>query len=117
MAVVHRTYAHALFDAAQERGRLQVVREELADFVSALRDVPELRTVLRNPQIDRRSKAAALDAVLGEADEILRNFLRLLTEKGRAGEIEEVQREFEQIVVAAEGRLDVELTTAFELSE
>jgi len=117
VAVVHRTYARALHDAALDHDRVGTVREELADFVQAMRDVPELRAVLENPQVDRRAKASALESLLADGDELLRNFLRLLAEKGRIGELDEVQREFERLVSAAEGQLDVELTTAFELSE
>ena len=52
-----RIYARALFDAAKERAELEAVREELADFVQTLEDVPELDAVLRNPQLDPRAKA------------------------------------------------------------
>src|SRR5439155_24943842 len=97
--------------------RVTTVREELADFVRAMNDVPELRAVLANPQVDRRAKAAALESLLADGDELVRNFLRLLAEKGRIGELDEVQREFERLVAAAEGQLDVELTTAYDLSE
>ena len=93
------------------------MREELGDFVAAIAEVPELRELLRNPQLDPRARAAALDDVLGDADELLRNFLRLLSEKGRSGQIEEIQREFERLAAAEERRLEVELTTAYELSE
>jgi F-type H+-transporting ATPase subunit delta len=117
LAVVHRTYARALWNAAREEGDLTPVREELADFVAAMHDVPELRAVLTNPQVDRRAKASALDSLLADGDPLVRNFLRLLAEKGRIGELDEVHREFERLVAAAEGQLDVELTTAFELSE
>ncbi len=117
MAVVHRTYARALYEAARDRDRVTTVRDELADFVQSMHDVPELRAVLENPQVDRRAKAAALESLLADGDELLRNFLRLLAEKGRIGELDEVQREFERLVAAAEGQLDVELTTAYDLSE
>jgi len=117
MAVVHRTYARALYEAGRVRDRVTTVREELADFVQSMHDVPELRAVLENPQVDRRAKAAALESLLADGDELLRNFLRLLAEKGRIGELDEVQREFERLVAAAEGQLDVELTTAYDLSE
>jgi F-type H+-transporting ATPase subunit delta len=93
------------------------VREELGDFVAAVAEVPELRELLRNPQVDPRARAAALDDVLGDADELLRNFLRLLSEKGRSGQIEEIQRELERLAAAEERRLEVELTTAYELSD
>ena len=117
MAVVHRTYARALYEAARDRDRVTTLREELADFVQSMHDVPELRAVLENPQVDRRAKAAALESLLADGDELLRNFLRLLAEKGRIGELDELQREFERLVAAAEGQLDVELTTAYDLSE
>ena len=60
MSAVHRTYAQALFEAAKEQGRLQQVHSDLADFAQAVADVPELRAVLRNPQIEPYAKARAL---------------------------------------------------------
>jgi F-type H+-transporting ATPase subunit delta len=117
MAVAHRMYARALFEAARDADRLDPVREELGDFVEAQRQVPELRGLLRNPQIDHRAKAAALEELLGGDEQLVRNFLLLLAEKNRAGEVEEIAREFDRLVAQAEGILDVELTTAVELSE
>jgi len=117
VAVAHRTYARALFEAAKDEGRLEPVHEQLADFVAAVDQVEELRAVLENPELDSRSKAALLDQVLGDADELVRNFVRLVVEKGRAGELHEIAREFEALVAKDQGILDVELTTAVELSE
>ena len=79
--------------------------------------MPELRSVLRNPQVDPRTKARILDELVGDADELVRNFLRLTAEKGRIGAIEEIVREFERLVAAEERRLNVALTTAYELSD
>ena len=117
MSVVHRTYARSLFAAAKEDGRIATVREELADFVEATRQVPELHEILRNPQLDRRAKAAAADVALGDADPLVRNLVRLLVEKGRAAEVDEVAAEFERLAAIEEGQLSVELTTAFELTD
>ena len=110
-------YARALYEAAKERDRVAQVREELGDFVEAQRAVPELRELLRNPQLDQRVKTTALEELLGGEEELVRNFLLLLAEKNRAGEIEEIAREFERLAAAEEGILDVELTTAVELSD
>jgi F-type H+-transporting ATPase subunit delta len=93
------------------------VSEELADFAAAVHEVPQLRSVLRNPQLDPRAKVAVLDEILGGADELLRNFVRLATEKGRIGQIEEIAREFDRLMAREERRLNVELTTARELSD
>jgi F-type H+-transporting ATPase subunit delta len=92
------------------------VSEELADFAAAVHDVPELRSVLRNPQLEPRAKVAVLDELLGGADALVRNFLRLAAEKGRIGQIEEIAREFDRLMAREERRLNVELTTARELS-
>src|SRR5262245_37153919 len=96
---------------------MPAVREQLGDFVETVRQVPELQEILRNPQLDRRAKLSAVDAVAGSADPLVLNLLRLLIEKGRGGEIEEVGEEFERLAAREEGQLSVELTTAFELSE
>jgi F-type H+-transporting ATPase subunit delta len=93
------------------------VREELEDVVNALDTVPELSALLENPEIESHVKARVLDQVLGGADELVRNFVRLVVEKGRAGEIREIAAEFETLVAEQERILDVELTTAHELSE
>jgi F-type H+-transporting ATPase subunit delta len=117
VAVAQRIYAQALFAAAKERDALGSVRAELRDFVEALREVPELDAVLKNPQLDPRAKVGVLEDLLGSTHELLRNFLMLLVEKGRAGEIDAIQREFEDLCRREEGILNVELTTAIELSE
>lgn len=117
MAVAHRIYANALFDAAKERGRLAEVREELGRFLQAARDVPELRALLENPEIDQRAKQAAIGELTAGADELVRNFLHVAVEKGRATELDDIYEEFETLVAAEERRLAVVLTTAYELSD
>ena len=117
MAVVARTYARALFEAAKEQGRIDEVREQLGALVDAIREVPELQAVIRNPELDPPEKAAALAAILKDADELLRNFVRLVAEKGRAPMLEEIAREYDGLVAAEERILNVELTTAYELSD
>jgi F-type H+-transporting ATPase subunit delta len=115
--VAERIYARALFDAAKEHDRLQPVADDLGDFVASVREVPELRALLENPQLEPRAKVDALEDILGGVDELVRNFLLLLTERGRAGQLEDMFRELERLVAAEQGQLNVELTTAFELSD
>src|ERR687885_835544 len=117
MAVAQRMYAEALFEAAQDAGRLEQVRTDLGDFAAMLGEVPELHDVLRNPQLDPTTKAAVVDDLVGGVDELVRNFLRLVAQKGRAGELEGIHAEFERLMAREERRLDVELTTAVELAD
>jgi F-type H+-transporting ATPase subunit delta len=117
VSVVDRVYATALFEAARDQGKLEVVRDELAQIVQAEAEVPELRELLRNPQLDPRARAAALKAVLAGGEELLRNFLLVLADKGRTGQLEEISRELERLVAEHEGVVHAELTTAVELSD
>ena len=96
---------------------MREVAQDLGDFVEAARRVPELRALLENPEIDPRAKQAALGELLVGADELVRNFLLVLVDKGRAAELEHIQDEFAALVAAEERRLNVELTTAYELSD
>jgi len=117
MPVAERMYARALYEAAKERDRVEPVREELGDFVAMQDEVPELRELLRNPQLEHHVKAAALEELLGGEDELVRNFLMLLAEKNRGGQLADIAREFDRLVAQEQGILDVELTTAVELSD
>ena len=117
MPVPHRIYANALFEAAMEKGRLEPVRDDLRTFADAVEQVPQLRALLENPEVESREKIDALRAILVDADELVRNFLLLVVEKGRAQELGEIVKEFDALVATEEGILDVELTTAVELSD
>ena len=79
--------------------------------------MPQLAEVLTNPETDPGVKADVLVQVLGEADELVLNFVRLLSEKGRTAELPTIAAELDALADAQEDILDVELTTAHELSE
>ena len=68
------------------------MRDQLEQVVAAAAEVPELRELLRNPQLDPRARAAALEDVFAGGDELLRNFLLVLVDKGRIGELEVIAR-------------------------
>ncbi|HLN06015.1 MAG TPA: ATP synthase F1 subunit delta, partial [Acidimicrobiales bacterium] len=110
-------YAEALFGAAKEHGRLAQVRDAIAAFAAAIEETPELGAVLRNPQIESSAKASILADLAGDDEPLFKNFLLLVAEKGRAGEIEAVALEFERLMALEERRLTVELTTARELTD
>ena len=93
------------------------MHEALGDFAAAAAESPELRSVLRNPQIESHAKAAILADLAGDSEPLFTNFLRVTAEKGRAAEIEEIAKEFEKLIAAEERRLTVELTTARELTD
>ena len=93
------------------------MHEALSDFAVAMNESPELRAVLRNPQLESKAKAAILADLAGGEEPLFTNFLQVTAEKGRAAELEEIAKEFERLMAREERRLTVELTTARELSD
>jgi F-type H+-transporting ATPase subunit delta len=117
VAVAHRVYAEALLEAAQEKKRLDAVRAQFDDFAAAVAGSEDLRRFLRNPQLEPQAKRAALGDMLAGADDLFLNFIRLLVDKGRIAEVEDVHGEWAGLLARQERILDLELQTAVELSD
>ena len=83
----------------------------------AVESVDELRSLLSNPEIESTTKADILAQIAAGADEEVVNFLRLIAEKGRAGELVQIADELDTLVAREKQILDVELTTATELTD
>ena len=111
------TYAEALFEAAREREELEDVLGELREFVEALQESEELRLFFYGGQIPEREKRRAIDALTEEMALSTRNFLKILSDNGREEILEEVLVRYEELVKEHLGKIEVEVTTAVELSE
>jgi F-type H+-transporting ATPase subunit delta len=117
LALAHRVYAEALLQAATEKNDLEQVRKELDELATALEESDELRRFLVNPQLESGTKRAVLEDLLVGADELVLNFVRLLADKNRIGEFPEVYEEWTRLLARQERVLELELTTAIELSD
>ncbi len=111
------TYAEALFDAARERDELEEVLSELQEFVAALHESEELRLFFYGGQIPERQKRRAIDGLTEGMKTSTTNFLKVLVDNGREEILEEVLARYEELVKEHLGRIEVEVTTAVELTE
>lgn len=111
------TYAEALFEAARERDELEDVLSDLEEYVSALHESEELRFFFYGGQIPERQKRRALDSLTEGMRTSTTNFLKVLVDNGREEILEDVLRRYEQLVKEHFGRIEVEVTTAVELSD
>jgi len=117
VGVAQRVYAEALLEAARDEKRVDEVRKDFDDFAVALAGSDELQRFLRNPQIESQTKRRALEDLLGKADKLFLNFVRLLADKNRIAELDEVHQEWGRLLAHEERVLELELTTAVKLSE
>jgi F-type H+-transporting ATPase subunit delta len=111
------TYAEALFEAARERDELEEVLSDLGEFVDALHDSEELRLFFYGGQIPERQKRRALDGLTEGMKTSTTNFMKVLVDNGREEILGDVLIRYEQLVKEHLGRIEVEVTTAVELSE
>ena len=111
------TYAEALFEAAREREELEGVLDDLREFVETLHQSEELRLFFYGGQIPEREKRRAIDALTEDMALSARNFLKVLSDNGREEILEEVLLRYEELVKEHLDRVEVEVTTAMELSD
>ena len=111
------TYAAALFEAAKERDELEDTLENLQEFVQALHDNEELELFFYGTQVPERQKRNAIDGLTEGMTASTRNFLKVLSDNGRGEILEDTVRRYEDLVEDHLGKVEVEVTTAVELSE
>jgi F-type H+-transporting ATPase subunit delta len=111
------TYADALFEAARERDELEEVLEDLQEFTTALEESEELRLFFYGSQIPEREKRRAIDALTDGMTLSTRNFLKVLSDNGREDMLEEALLRYEDLVKEHLSRVEVEVTTAVELTD
>jgi F-type H+-transporting ATPase subunit delta len=112
-----RVYSEALFGAASEQGKIDVIRDQLAAFADALESNRELSTFFFSPSFSTREKQDAIGRVLVGADEYFLNFLKLLIENHRMPVIFRIRRQYEALWREENKLLPVEITSAVELDD
>ncbi len=110
-----RVYARALFEVALGQGKLDLLREQLAQLADALDEHRELAIFFFSPYFSTAEKQAALTRVLDGADTALLNFLALLIDNHRMPVIFRIRQEFERLWEEENRMLPVEITSAVEL--
>jgi F-type H+-transporting ATPase subunit delta len=111
-------YASALFELASEAGTVSAVESDLETLAEALHESAELRALIKNPEVSREALGRVL-AGLGDTlklAELTRNFLGVLAQNRRAGELPAVIRAFQAIAAAQRGEVTAEVASAHALT-
>ena len=117
MEELARIYSEALFGAAKQAGRIDVIRDQLRAFAEALEQDRRLSLFFFSPQFSTREKNEGLERVLVGADELFVNFLKLMIENHRLPVIFRIRRQYEELWREENRLLPVEVTSAVELDE
>jgi F-type H+-transporting ATPase subunit delta len=117
MEELARVYARSLFEVALEQGKLDELREQVAQFADALNEHRDLAVFFFSPYFSTEEKQDALKRVLDGAEASLLNFLSLLIENHRMPIIFRVRHEYERLWDEENKTLPVEITSAIELDQ
>ncbi len=117
MEEVAEVYARALFEVAAERGVLDTVREQLAQFVDALSSDRQLEIFFVSPYFSTAEKKAGLGRMVEGADETFMSFLETLVERDRMPEISHIRARYDHLWDTKMRLLPVEVTSAVTLDE
>jgi F-type H+-transporting ATPase subunit delta len=117
MEELAQVYARALFEVAREHGKLDELREQLAQFADALDENRDLAVFFFSPYFSTKEKQEALGRLLDGAEETFVNFLSLLIENHRMPVIFRIRHEYERLWDEENRTLPVEITSAVELDE
>jgi F-type H+-transporting ATPase subunit delta len=115
MEEIARVYAEALFGAAKDTGKLDAIREQLAQVTDALAENRELQVFFFSPYFSSAEKRDGIRQAISGAEPELINFLELLVEKHRMPVLFRIRSRFEELWAQENRRLEVTVTSAVEL--
>jgi F-type H+-transporting ATPase subunit delta len=115
---VARRYARALLSLGLDEGRHEQLGDELTAVVRALSESRELGFMLQNPGYLQSQRKGAVDALAGalKLSPVLANFLHLLVDRQRIGDLSLIARSYASLLDAKMGRVRATVTAAQPLS-
>jgi len=112
-------YATALFGLAQQQGQLTAVESSLKTVSAAMSESDDLSALVKSPLVGRSDAAraiAALVPVLG-LDPITANFLGVLAQNRRLGDLPAIIRAFRDLAARSRGETNAEVVSAHPLDD
>jgi ATP synthase F1 delta subunit len=117
MQEIANVYARALFEAARDKDRLDVVREQLGQFSDAFADNRDLQVFFYSPYFSTAEQKTGLEQAVSGADPLIENFLEMLIENRRMPVLTGTRARFEELWDRENHLIPVEVTSAIELDE
>lgn len=116
-ATAARPYATAVFELAQETGRIAQWADALA-LLSLITSDPALRRLSASPKVSRAQLQELVFEIGGDAlSGLSRNLVKTLIQAGRLQCAPDIRALFERMRAAAEGKIEAQAMAAYELDQ
>lgn len=116
LSTIARPYTKAAFAQASASKALDDWSAALALAAQAVAD-SQVKPLLKNPALTAEQKADLILGVCSEASEQFQNFVKVLAENNRLLVVPEISSLFDHMKAELEKSVDVEVTSAFELTK
>lgn len=119
MAAIAGRYARAFAEvAAEHKMSADKTIQELEELSALFQESHELHNVFLNPAVPHDQKIKLLDAIIKKmnGNAMLRNFMAVLIDHRRIGQISEITREFREQMDERMGIAEAQINSARELS-
>ncbi|HEV2961812.1 MAG TPA: ATP synthase F1 subunit delta [Candidatus Angelobacter sp.] len=119
MASVTGRYARAFAEVVLDRGiDPSKAVQDLNSIAELMNSSPELRNVLANPSVVHKQKLGLVNAVVSAigGSKILQNFISVLVEQRRIGQINEIAEQFKQELDERLGIAEARISSIRELN-
>ncbi len=113
---IARPYARAVFETANEESKLTEWSAMLGLLEAVVTDV-QMKPVLATPKLDAAALTDFILDVCGSGLSVTgKNFVKVLANAGRLSLLPEINKLYEQLRAEAEGSVEVEVISAYELA-
>jgi len=117
LSTLARPYARAAFEYARGHEALDAWAQQLATAAAVVVEA-RLESLLDNPALTAEQQAQTLNEVCGDELGIeMKNFISILADNKRLSLLPEVRSQFVQFKTNLEKSIDVEVISAFDLSD
>jgi len=117
ITTIARPYAEAVFARAQETGQVETWSEALATL-SAIAADSDMAEQIGSPNVPRERLGDAILEIAGDGlSAEVRNLVSLLATNNRLSTLPEIARLFEEVVIRHQGVRQVQVLSAYDLSE
>ncbi len=101
---VDLTYGTALFEAAEEVGKKELIMDEAEVILDLLEENPDLRLFMNHPTISADEKKQTLESIFrGKICDELLNFLFVLIDKRRTGNLPQIIKVYKHLTDEEDG--------------
>lgn len=97
--IIANRYAEALFQLSEEENITKEIYSELHDVVDTVKNNKDLENVLKSPLVSKDEKKELIEKIFSnKINNNLKNFLKILIEKGRITSLKAIELTFKQLL-------------------